>query len=61
MRCSAQLDVIATTATEGSVNTVAILTDSAVVPAEIARKYGIAVLPLHVIVDGKSYADTSFL
>jgi len=62
LRCSTPSDIVATTATEGSMNEVAILTDSvAAVPAEIARKCGIGVLPLHVIMDGKSYPDTFFL
>jgi len=41
------------------VNKVAIMTDSvAAVPREIAKQYGIAVIPFHVIMDGKSYIET---
>ena len=40
-------------------NKVAIMTDSiAAIPPEMAREYGIVVVPAHVIIDGKSYPDT---
>lgn len=38
---------------------VAIMTDSvAAIPPEMAKKYGIRVVPLHAIMDGKDYPDT---
>ena len=41
------------------VNKVAIMTDSiAAIPLKMAREYGIGVVPLHVIMDGKGYPDT---
>lgn len=37
---------------------VAIVTDSvACLPKELVKKYGIRVVPVHVIIDGKSYRD----
>ena len=40
-------------------NKVAIVTDSATpVPPELVQEYGIKIVPLHVIMDGKSYPDT---
>src|SRR6187402_31899 len=38
--------------------TVAVVTDSAAsLPAELARKWGVRVVPLQVIVDGESHAE----
>jgi len=38
---------------------VAVMTDTiASVPHEIAKEYGIKVIPFHVVMDGKSYLET---
>lgn len=40
-------------------NKVAIVTDSATpVPSELVQEYGVKIVPVHVIMDGKSYPDT---
>lgn len=38
-------------------NRVAITTNSACISAEEARKYGITLIPFHIIIDGKDYLD----
>jgi len=38
-------------------NKVAITTNSACIFAETARKYGITLIPFHIIIDGKDYPD----
>ena len=38
---------------------VAIIVDSvAMIPPEVAEKYGISVVPSHVVMDGKDYLET---
>jgi fatty acid-binding protein DegV len=44
---------------EGDYEKVVIIADSTIsMPLEMAKKYGIIVMPWHVIMDGKSYRDT---
>jgi len=38
-------------------NKVAITTNSACISAEEAKKYGITLIPFHIIIDGKDYLD----